>query len=114
MSKYFTKYIPVEGEIKEGDMIRHPTTGNVSTHFDGDGVHWINNHTDWKKVKLLLCSRDITLDDCVIKVIGEISPDAIWVKEGDEFEEDEVNIIQLPISKLNHVEIKCPTCGRFH
>lgn len=68
-------------------------------------------------VKLFLCSRDIqvgdkiTLDgisfteftrlkelskvyapkfDSYFKVIGEISPEAIWVKEGDEFEEEDI------------------------
>ena len=35
-----------------------------------------------------------------IKVIGEVSPDATWVKEGDEFDEDEVELWARPIS--NH------------
>src|SRR4051812_38335154 len=70
--------------------------------------------------KLFLCSRDIQVGDEVhhgaiegatqivddvekfskpheitgqfFKIIGEISPDAIWVKDGDEFEENDVEI----------------------
>ena len=53
MSKYFAKYIPVEGKIKEGDVTRTP-----------DGTLWnsINNSPNiegtHKKVKLFLCSTE--------------------------------------------------------
>jgi hypothetical protein len=40
--------------------------------------------------------------DEVIKVIGEISSKAIWVKENDEFDENEIKISDYP---------KCPKCG---
>lgn len=42
------------------------------------------------------------------KIIGEISSKAIWVKEGDEFDEDEVEYA------LEVAFIKCPTCKTFH
>jgi hypothetical protein len=68
------------------------------------------------------------------KIIGEISPDAKWVKEGDEFDENEIKIVIK--SKFSHresyfdteynedserevfkslqlAEIKGP-CGHFH
>lgn len=66
------------------------------------------------------------------KVIGEISPGALWVKEGDEFtidmlaqyndgkpgtpgvyllEEEELKWMN---PKKLIVLIKCPTCGKFH
>lgn len=77
--------------------------------------------TECTKVKLFLCSRDIQVGDKVLdkngkewetaelqkdffdnkkqalesglyKVIGEISPEATWVKEGDEFDEEDVQI----------------------
>lgn len=76
------------------------------------------------------------------KVIGEVSPDATWVKEGDEFEEEQVahkysiennedefillkewedfvikelKYKQVP-SYLKSLEVafKCPTCKHFH
>ncbi len=121
MKKYFCKYLPVEGEIKEGDMV-------------SDGVVVVENlprrhkrltkaqkqgKDSLKKVKLFLCSREVMIGDKVrandridheyvltakhldkmeefelehllFKVIGEISPDATWVKEGDEFDEDDI------------------------
>ena len=81
-------------------------------------------HHEIQPVKLFLCSRDIQVGDeithlgglketinseeylqkCQIlfktgeafKVIGEISPDAIWVKEGDEF--DDKDLYPIPYS----------------
>lgn len=65
------------------------------------------------------------------KIIGEISPEAIWVKEGDEFDEDDFSIEFLrfecynyngehigkdcsckggDMREVNRIKIKCPTC----
>lgn len=111
--KYFTRYLPVEGEIKAGDKyIRKnaPQWGVSIACACPDQILW-------KKVQLFLCSRDIQVGDSYhfdvgyasgekvadqedvtqlhlennpFKVIGPISPKATWVKEGDEFEEDQV------------------------
>ncbi len=115
----------------------------------------------------MLCSRDIQVGDEIynnggklefpvqserekevftrngsfFKVIGEISPNAIWVKEGDEFEESEIGYWfsgmsnATPLSELSNndksqeskklaierfqnkfkpVYLKCPTCNHFH
>ena len=120
-----------------------------------------------KLCKLFLCSRDIQIGDWItninrqethvdeellstinkgllpedFKVIGEISPEAIWVKEGDEFDEDDVRFmiagytvfsgddiernscsetewIKTKLEKFGtiskYIEIKCPTCKMFH
>jgi hypothetical protein len=113
-------------------------------------------------VKLFLCSRDIQVNDLVtnidtgkernittkaelslaqmqigvlVKVIGEISPEDKWVKEGDEFEENDWNYAwKHPLNdwftladkhgyvatmsdsrkkKELMVSIKCPCCGTF-
>ena len=50
------------------------------------------------------------------KVIGEISPEAIWVKEGDEFNEEQVQerFVPYPNAYGNFVGVKCPTCNHFH
>lgn len=154
---YFTKYLPVEGEIKKGDKLidnRMPNIGIVEALTDNEGKRLYENGS--VKYKLFLCSRDIQVDDKVMcnyvggkerewtvvakadksrsnihikaalqlkayKVIGEISSDATWVKEGDEFEEEQ----QIKISKRYYtsitdktgyveVEINCPTCNTFH
>lgn len=108
MKTYFAKYLPVEGDIKIGDKFYEEGLG-IGTRVGKKGIY------DFQKVKLFLCSRDIQVGDEVmdstgtlkakldiqpqpneiasgkyIKVIGEISPEATWVKEGDEFDEDEV------------------------
>lgn len=145
MIKYFAKYLPVEGEIKEGQT--GISVNNATyTHYEHLGKDY------GKPAKLFLCSRDIQIGDKVFgllldksgykehtltnstdevklaiesgdfKVIGEISPEATWVKEGDEFEQYEVAIIYLnpPIDGVVYEDkvrqfmgIKGP-CGHFH
>jgi hypothetical protein len=144
--KYFAKYLPVEGEIKEGDKFFAWDTLQSRLAVLADK----NSPAPIKIAKLFLCSRDIQVgdkvrasgcvrrdkqldghpveiygyrydaakeitlkvpkqgankdlwsieeddtlvtDSSIVKLIGEISPDAIWVKEGDEFEEDNLRI----------------------
>lgn len=130
-NKYFAKYLPVQGEIKEGDIILSflGSGGLLPTISKYDGVSHIG-HED-RKLKLFLCSRDIQVGDKVFrgsregyakeidgyevycvddkellneedhdftiylsdtrygKVVGEISPEAMWVTEGMEFGEGE-------------------------
>lgn len=63
----------------------------------------------------------------VISILGEISPEAIWVKEGDEFDEEEWRVAKngadgkyvdyekrTPIDEGYFIEIKCFTCKKFH
>ena len=185
MKKYFAKYLPVEGEIKEGDYWTKEGRKSFSKIFDIDKkissplkekYPGIKTKGDYLKVtgaklgKLFLCSRDIQVGDEYYneqfeftkypnksiadsstemvgengsyKVIGEISPDAIWVKEGDEFDEDELEPVLFyskhpdesiymdtisnieewkklnPDNKKNRyipmIEIKCPTCKNYH
>lgn len=138
MKQYFAKYLPVEGEIKEGDYYSSAT--GIYKHTGGKNYVILSTY---KKVKLFLCSRDIKVGDKVfcfdvhlnnplhpperyidpwrirtegdtcnacIKVIGEISPNAIWVKEGDEFEERDISRRGC-LGDL--ILIKCPCCGDF-
>lgn len=131
MNKYFAKYLPVEGEIKEGDKACWSIRFKHIIGFEGGAKHvQLLQEDGHEPVKLFLCSRDITSEDYKLpdnlledylqkeysrygtgeetfdqwfngninwistlgayKVIGEISPEAIWVKEGDEFNEDEI------------------------
>lgn len=86
-------------------------------------------------LKPCLCSRDIQVGDiCFIeggsdskytatkdglqgyfKVIGQISSGSLWVREGDEFEEnewkEEIGFFETVRIKI---KIKCPKCNHFH
>jgi hypothetical protein len=106
MKKYFATHIPEEDENKSDDIIH---------------------------VKLHLCSRDIKIGDKGLvskeishkstmpildayelqalkeygayKIIGEISPEATWVREGDEFDEDEVRFRIMNVNFLEEIAI---------
>jgi hypothetical protein len=153
--KYFAKWLPEKGEIKQFDKViidgkidvveQYPFTDPYGDGYDivlaEAGTQMAKN---CNKVKLSLCSRDIQVGDRIyydgmywdnasksmiesapfetVKVIGEISPDATWVKEGDEFDEEDwelwIHALRLEKTRLNtvspiHVKVKGP-CGRFH
>ncbi len=161
--KYFSKYLPVDGDIQVGDSILDPNN-NVykctridNIYLNCSGYNGLVRISRCKKVKLFLCSRDIQVGDTLIKngieylahsrpdgvpfigyynkdwcyldndcfkVLGEISPEATWVKEGDEFEEDDWQFViydmdertilsKFPIPKFANLEIKGP-CEHFH
>lgn len=170
---YFTKYLPVEGEIKAGD-------GHFKTKFvaglsevsekeyyanggdeinptgkvEGDRIY-IKDQGSWyhkgecQKVKLFLCSRDIQVGDKAyfnttsdpvevtkvengmltnkggktysvdesFKVIGEISPNASWVTEGMEFDENDVEKWITHVNTLQEreiIKVRCPHCKVFN
>jgi len=163
MKQYFAKYLPVEGEIKDGNLYQ-TEWGERYNYFE-----YLNYEPKGKLLKLFLCSRDIQVGerayclgeeaenrelglkegdrqwvnpwcikgncpDCV-KVIGEISPEATWVKEGAEFDEEEIESkkvgfyngtevyfdteLQEDAERLMYKEkiifkILCPTCKHFH
>jgi len=126
MKKYFAKYLPVEGEIKIGDVIKDSLGYITITSEEGVRVYTEANK---QRYKLFLCSRDkkpmdivtfesgkrtqiekwdedynqwvfngksrVSDEDC-FKVIGEISSDATWVKEGDEFDEKDLLLVEYP------------------
>lgn len=66
MSTYFTKYLPVEGEIKNGDLYFQTYQKNqigiaqIPKEYDNPHVCYYDG---FQKVKLFLCSRDITFDN---------------------------------------------------
>lgn len=142
MSKYFAKYLSVEGNIKVGERMMDRITGEImKAPFDADASKTVT------KVQLFLCSRDIQIGDkfnegdnilnliCTskddsgiyskgkweedhhdpakcLKVIGPISPEAKWVKEGDKFDEEQWRQTDL-INSPTIFQIKGP-CGYFH
>lgn len=139
--KYFAKYLPVEGEIKEGDYWQHPK-GAIFPYTEGYAKGPIASLKP-KKVKLFLCSRDIQVGDKVLnskmtgdldvtedileliqsepnegwfKVVGEISPEARWIKEGDEFDKDDIEHVngrRTAALVFVTIKIKCPCCNKF-
>lgn len=161
MKPYFAKYLPVEGEMKKGVVVRKKLSGLTGVCMRDISS---DEKDEYEKVQLFLYSRDINVGDKVkyntsgtedevlevyndvaislkrtkgaflkqhvSKVIGPISPNAIWVKEGDEFDEDEWRAfnskIEIIIAKgvtmlFGHVsqfdpwyiQVKGP-CGHFH
>lgn len=151
MKLYFAKYLPVEGEIKPPCIVLETLTTGEKQLFQVDTKNDIDIKNQ-QLVKLFLCSRDVQVGDKVyeilsdksigdefewtseiakyndsepcFKVIGEISTDATWVKEGDEFDEEKLRYIYTPeikpsmcevdaIPEREIVYIKGP-CGHFH
>lgn len=159
MKHLFAKYLSVKGEIKEGDKVLYNGKVYLAPYgkayiLEGLILDTQAQIDSLQKVKLFLCSRDIKigdngyntvtnsfhllneplehyhgLGDIWIKVIGEISPEATWVKEGDEFDEDEIEewtidtnnklhpphgLSEIQKSNLKKIyKVKGP-CGHFH
>lgn len=172
MKKYFSKFLPVEGEIKEGDWLIDSYNNISKCTFIEDNKIKCSAYLTYvegnpKKVKLFLCSKNIQVGDKIstifdnrvchgivkdeldiqwliessftgvkidkdksFKIIGEISSDAIWVKEGDEFDDyqmvfrDEDGNIwrdQYGPGKMDYTgklfeicKIQCPICKTYH
>ncbi len=152
MSQYFAKYLPVEGEIKEFDKVLNRDSGFIDTFgYDYRAIMTLEEMSEkLQKVKLFLCSRDIQVGDKIwdsmdsfyliignqtaidiyhkrdcnhwTKVIGEISPEATWIKEGHQFKlTDFTPLVQAYLndptikpSLPRYIQIKCPTCKTFH
>lgn len=167
MKLYFTKYLPVEGEIKMRDWYFNKYKELCLYQASLPACDYIGAQL----AKLFLCSRDIGIGDkfyrkytkavghtpemeCIgmdttgtvlyseginddiynpkdlcFKIIGEISPGAIWVKEGDEFDFHQIDAVPFlegeeygPDSAALSPEldwewvirIQCPTCKKFH
>jgi hypothetical protein len=110
--KFYRKYTKAVGYTPEMECIGMDTTGTV---LYSEGINDdIYNPKD-------LC----------FKIIGEISPDAVWVKEGDEFDRDDIMYTVSDVDEPDEyrgcgsnffkstslpkrIGIKCPTCKKFH
>lgn len=163
MKQYFAKYLPIEGEIEVGDYINilegriHKLSQNeVPFPFSkkhklflcsrdiqvGDkNIQFIHSHGEIEVIEEVISQQQLTFiknlstipGNKAFKVIGEISPDATWVKEGDEFDEKQVmwqardNDGQIEcyedwgirkVLRDNYgyyvVAIKCSNCKTFH
>lgn len=155
---YFAKWIPVEGEIKEGDNYVRPG-GLLNKRLEAGFPYPF----DWKKVQLFLCSSDVAVEEecfvedeyvgqhkptvikdiikeegledvlilsnhrnikcnAVYKVIGKVSDEAVWVKPGMRFTEEQLRWKYEGFPKLSHwmpnalktVAVLCSNCKTFH
>ena len=150
MKKYFAKYLPAEGgsliikniggkeeriigklflcsrDIQVGDKMWSSISGSLK------------EYTRTLQMDFDIAPPSYTGDPDLgsFKVIAPISPQALWVKEGDEFDEDELSIWDdsgsycdaeswIPFITIEKeawidlgenliVGIKCPTCKIFH
>jgi hypothetical protein len=134
MKKYFLKYLPVDGEIKNGELVYDTVNPDFrielfECRIDGDILYddrgFVRNKEHCKPVRLFVCSYDLKIGDKVwnpadlysddgelrsleelkelrvFKVIGEVSDDALWARERDEFDEDEIRIVYgSPVKKV--------------
>lgn len=78
----------------------------VDRKWENVESNWVEAAKDWNNVKPSFHPRE----SWCYKVIGKISPNATWVKEGDEFREDEIKLFQKRGRKYL---IKGP-CKHFH
>lgn len=76
-------FLCTEEEIRVGDIVKERTVNGL----------WI----DWEIHTL----NDIDLFN-QLKVVGEITPDALWLKDGDVISEEDVQFIPEPL---------CPKCN---
>ena len=173
MKKYYTKYLPIEGEIKVGEICLITDEDGLIGFLPFKQIYVDEGGILPKKVELFLCSRDIKIGDHAMellttgdydtfqidtendiyddmiadgrqfKVIGKVSKKATWVKDGDEFDENEIQLLyhetysyggpasmywdtriieckiddkKMKVDKDNFyypIEIKGP-CGHFH
>lgn len=99
------------------DLI-HPTARFTCVdRFEKEGDIWI---IDDDNNNFVIYNKDCPNKILCYKVIGEVSPDAIWVTEGMEFDESEIKMIIVAHKPPEHYKdyryykIKCPTCKQFH
>jgi hypothetical protein len=91
--KYFAKWIPIEGKVEEGDICKHSLTGflgrleywNSEKMGKRDEGYYLVNKDDFQgvsksylqKVKLFICSRDISIGDEIVYIGPDITLEAL-------------------------------------
>lgn len=137
MKQYFAKYLPVDEEIKIGDIVLENLLTGEKELFQIDSENDIDLSVQIK-VKLFICSKDIKkgdkfffrennpiynspneqiyrrleekmveenplLPDFMYKVVGPLSEEATFVKEGDEFDKGDVKVFVSPASYASKI-----------
>lgn len=92
-------------DIQVGDKI----------HSDGLEGEYIGTPDNFAYIKTSDGHTSSRRPETCFKVIGEISPDATWVKEGDEFDESDIDHGGWVDEDLKTILIKIKgPCGHFH
>jgi len=176
MKRYFSKLMPIEGGIREGDHAMKED-GTI-VYVNKASAKYLAD--TWKRMRLVICDKEVSVGERVhyysrnndilfngilakveehfvyfeedrmvgypvdydsfhmcylkgtaFKVIGQVSDESRWVKEGMYFDEDELNWMVYhhdentffyPISNKEKdtndwrttIAIKCPNCNIFH
>jgi hypothetical protein len=105
MKKYFVKYLPITDKVLEKSNTLNIAFLCSKDIQVGDTVFLQNSYNYFATVidKIGNSDRDIVLDEMperrkngtldsreMIKIVGELSKDASWIKEGDEFDDNEI------------------------
>jgi hypothetical protein len=115
--RYFTKYIEVEGEIKNGDMVLKPPIFDCEELVSDCYIEEYGDNEDSSQMRLV---KLFLVDSDTQEIVGQISDGAKWITEGMEFSEGQVFVKPMyaryePHDYIgNDVIIKCPTCGQPH
>lgn len=118
-------------DIQVGDKVWSNFDGILGegkyNRIEDNYSYFINPHGE----EIMLLTKEEVPTHNFFKAIGEISPDAVWVKENDEFDESDVKL-DLTLCNVegewkeadgirwsayreeSFVGIKCPTCKHFH
>ena len=127
MKKYFAKYITVEENIIKLFLC----SKDIQI---GDQFYWRDQLSNnlWTKEYAQDKKNHEEFDSVTFKIVGEISPKAIWIKEGDEFDDYEewyfseatnhFIMKKLPNDKIQwqlkepstKLKVKCSQCNTFH
>lgn len=153
MKPYFVKYFAVDGEVSTGDFFIErghvygpmdaATAANIRKGFvparkavrylcyrDTQNVKSINiDQQQWQEMSRSEKDEHL-LSIGQYKVIGEISPEATWVKEGDEFDDKDIEVYTIDVLENRYIPISIEekrviersksiikikgSCGHFH
>ena len=119
MKKVIAKYLPVESEIRERDRLiidkgkeTHLRLFAVTQDIEVRDKYW-NHKTGTIQNRTVGTDNESYKD--FFKVLGELSSNATWVKEGDEIEielERKWNYSKLQQEVV--AAVKCSTCNTYH
>jgi len=148
MKDLFAKYIVVEGDIKVGDIVLEELNGGNWELFEIHTLEDIDNEKQ-RKCKLHLCTLNVDWtkihtrethvpfvqkngEPSIFQVLVQIPDSAKWVREGDEFDEDQIEFriydkgtgFQAPMKMKNWIDEDNPIylktikilgpCGHYH
>ncbi|HEY4062284.1 MAG TPA: hypothetical protein VGM30_10310 [Puia sp.] len=80
----------------------------------GDHVAFETASGSWGRLKIGGEPEKFIKDPDYYLIVGELSPEADWVIDQQEFDDEEITIYDNQIHDLSMVHIKCPTCKHYN